>query len=351
MKIKEVLQFLETLAPPIYQEAYDNAGLIVGNSAAEVTGVICCLDSTEAVVDEAIEKDCNLIVAHHPIVFKGLKRFNGKNYIEKVVIKAIQHNIAIYAIHTNLDNMLAQGVNTRIGQQLGLQNTSILAPKHNLKKLSVYAGEQAINSLRQQLFESGAGNINGQNQLSFVSLGASTQNGQGLAAVKLEVLFPLALSGRVHGILTTFEQTQAIQYELTDVQNSNQQIGSGMIGELPKAMSEKAFLKYLKKQMQVTCVKHTALFDKPIRKVAYCGGSGGFLLRKAIGQKADIFITADYKYHEFFDADGQIIIADIGHYESEQFTINLLHEVLTQKFSNFAAHCTKVNTNPVSYYV
>lgn len=350
MQIKAVLQFLETIAPPIYQESYDNAGLIVGNAMEEVTGVICCLDSTEAVVDEAIAKKCNLIVAHHPIVFKGLKRLNGKNYIERVVIKAIQNNIAIYAIHTNLDNMLYQGVNTRIAEQLGLENTRILAPKKNLKKLYVYADEQATNLLRNQLFEIGVGAINGQKHLSYVSLGAGTENGQGFAKVKLEVLFPVALIGAVQRVLRNFEKTHKINYDLIEVENTNHQIGSGMIGELPKAMKEQTFFKHLKERMNVACIKYTALKGKTIKTVAFCGGAGGFLLRNAIGQGADIFITADYKYHEFFDADNQIIIADVGHYESEQFTINLLHEVLTQKFSNFAAHCTKVNTNPVNYY-
>jgi len=311
MKIKTVIQYLETIASPVYQESYDNAGLIVGNASEEVTGVICCLDSTEAVVDEAIERNCNLIVAHHPIVFKGLKRFNGKNYIERVVIKAIQNNIAIYAIHTNLDNMLYQGVNTRIAEQLELKNTRILAPKKNLKKLMVYADEQVINQLRNQLFEVGVGAINGQKHLSYVSLGAGTENGQGFAKVKLEVLFPVGVTGAVKGILTAFERSHQINYELMEVENSNLQIGSGMIGELPRAMKEKVFLKYLKERMKVSCIKHTALSGKSIKTVAFCGGAGGFLLRNAIGQQADVFITADYKYHEFFDADNNIIIADV----------------------------------------
>ena len=350
MKINSVIQFLETIAPPIYQESYDNAGLIVGDASNEVTGIICCLDSTEGVINEAIAKKCNLVIAHHPIVFKGLKRFNGKNYIERTVIKAIKNDIAIYAIHTNLDNMLYQGVNTKIGEKLGLEKTRILAPKQNLKKLSVHAAEPIINQLRNQLFEVGAGNINEDKQLSYVSLGAGTANGQGLAKVKLELLFPLAIQRKVMKILVNFEAKHILHYEIIDIINVNHQIGSGMIGQLPKPMKEKAFLKYLKDRMNIACIKHTALRNQSISTVAFCGGAGGFLLGKAISQQADIFITSDYKYHEFFDADNRIIIADIGHYESEQFTINLLHEVLSQKFSNFAAHCTEVNTNPVSYY-
>ena len=350
MKIKTVLQFLESIAPPIYQESYDNAGLIVGDAATEVTNVLCCLDSTEAVVEEAIAKNCNLIIAHHPIVFKGLKRFNGKNYVERVVIKAIKHDIAIYAIHTNLDNMLYQGVNTRIAEQLGLINTRILAPKKNLKKLYAFAEEAILNNLRNDLFEAGGGAINQQAQLSYATLGVGTKDGQGKATLKLEVAFPIAIQGKIQAILAQYEANHAVNYDIISIENTNRQIGSGMIGTLPKAIKEKAFLKYLKEKLKVTCIKHTALSGKSIKKVAFCGGAGGFLLKQAIRQQADIFITADYKYHEFFDADNKIIIADVGHYESEQFTINLLHEVLTQKFSNFAAHCTKVNTNPVSYY-
>ena len=350
MKIKAVLQYLETIAPPTYQESYDNAGLIVGDASEEATGVICCLDSTEAVVDEAIAKKCNLIIAHHPIVFKGLKRFNGRNYIERVVIKAIRNNIAIYAIHTNLDNMLYQGVNTRIAEQLELKNTRILAPKKTFKKLFAFGSELLLNQLRNELFALGAGVVEGQEHLSYASVGAGTANGKGEGKVKLELLFSLDLNGRVISILNKYASNGDINYDIIAVENTNTLIGSGMIGELSKPMSEKSFLKHLKNKMQVTCVKHTALSGEKISKVAFCGGAGGFLLKNAIRQQADIFITADYKYHDFFDADKQIIIADIGHYESEQFTINLLHEVLTQKFSNFAAHCTEVNTNPVSYY-
>lgn len=264
MCIKEVTDYLESIAPPNLQESYDNAGLIVGNPYDEVRGILCCLDSVESIVEEAINLDCNLIVAHHPIVFRGLKKLNGKNYVERTVMKAIKHDIAIFAIHTNLDNVYKNGVNGKIAEKLGLINTEILAPKK-------------------------------------------------------------------------------------DIPNEDKEIGSGMIGYLEKPMAEMDFLKYLKTTMEVGCVKYTQLLQKDIHKVAVCGGSGGFLLKNAIAQKADIFITADYKYHEFFDADGQIVIADIGHYESEQYTIELLHDLISQKFPNFATHFTKVNTNPVEY--
>jgi len=348
MKIKELTNYLETIAPPAYQESYDNAGLIVGDSAVELEGALICLDAIEAVIDEAIELGCNLVIAHHPIVFRGLKKLNGKNYVERVVMKAIKNDIAIYAIHTNLDNVYHNGVNAKIAEKLGLQNTRILAPKQTLKKLIAYLPIENAEATKQALFEAGAETINGFNKISL-----SVSNEEYLAqsneiSVRLEVLFSSALKWQ---ILSALNQTTAenVIHEILAVENYHEKVGSGMVGELAKPMEEKAFLEFLKNTMKAGVVKYTDLSGKPIKKVAVCGGAGGFLLNHAIAQKADIFITSDYKYHEFFDADGKIIIADIGHFESEQFTIDLLFDILTNKFSNFAAHCTKVSTNPVNY--
>jgi dinuclear metal center YbgI/SA1388 family protein len=350
MKIKEIIKVLEEVAPPMYQESYDNAGLIVGDANAKARGVLFCLDSTEAVLEEAIEKKCNLIVAHHPIVFKGLKRFTGKNYVERVVIKAIKNDLAIYAIHTNLDNVYHQGVNAKFAERLGLERTQILAPKGSMKKLNVVVPTSESDAVRKALFAAGAGNINGLHHNSYASLGVGTQAEQTGAQVKLEVIFPASLERAVLKVVGSSYDGMPLQFDISDIRNTNAQVGSGMIGTLPKAMTEKNFLRHLKEKMHTGCIKHTALRGEKIEKVALCGGSGGFLLSQAIAQGADIFVTSDYKYHEFFDADGQIIIADIGHYESEQFTIALMHEIISQKFSNFAAYSTEVNTNPVQYF-
>ncbi len=263
MKIKDITAYLEVIAPNHYQESYDNAGLIVGHPNDEVEGLLICLDSTEAVIDEAIKTGCNLVIAHHPIVFRGMKRFNGYSYIERVVIKAIKNDIAIYAIHTNLDNV-QQGVNARIAERIGLKKPQILLTKR------AFSTEKEI-------------------------------------------------------------------------------VGSGMIGELERPMGAMDFLNYLKEVMEVNCIKYTNITHENIQKIAVCGGAGGFLLQEAIAQNAHVFITSDYKYHEFFDADGHIIIADIGHYESEQFTIDLLFEIIKNKFTTFAVRKTTVNTNPVNY--
>jgi dinuclear metal center YbgI/SA1388 family protein len=335
MQIKELITYLETIAPPSYQESYDNAGLIVGDSTVEIKGVLICLDAIEAIIDEAIELNCNLVIAHHPIIFRGMKRLNGKNYVERVVMKAIKNDIAIYAIHTNLDNVYQNGVNAKIAEKLGLLNTRILAPKQALKKLITYPPVELPASIRESLLQAGAKTV--------YSFDESSSN-----KVRLEVLFPAALKGQMIGVLKNIENFE-IHYEIIAVENFNEKVGSGMIGDLAEPIDEKSFLLFLKNTMKAGVVRHTELMGKPIKKVAICGGAGGFLLKNAIAQKADIFVTADYKYHEFFDADGNILIADIGHFESEQFTIELLYEIITNKFSNFAAHCTKINTNPVNY--
>ncbi len=349
MKIKELTSFLETIAPSSYQESYDNSGLIVGNPNDEIKGVLICLDSTEAIIEEAIEKKCNVVIAHHPIVFRGLKRFNGKHYVERVVMKAIKNDVAIYAIHTNLDNVYHRGVNAKIAERLGLINTQILVPKSGLKKIFTFVPTEYSEKVRSALFAAGAGHIPKFENLSYATIGVGTQNKNGGAQVKLEFTFPSVKQSAIIKALQDSLPSLDVPYDIISIENKNSEVGSGMIGYLKEPMNEKDFLQKIKKQMKAGCVKYTNLRRKKISKVALCGGSGGFLLNDAIRQGADIFITSDYKYHEFFDADGKIVIADIGHYESEQYTIELLYDIITENFSNFAAYFTEINTNPVNY--
>lgn len=365
MKISDLTHFLEQYAPLIYQESYDNAGLIVGNPNTQITQVLICLDCIETVVDEAIATHCNLIIAHHPIVFKGLKKITGINYVERVVIKAIQNNIAIYATHTNLDSVL-NGVNGKIAQKLDLQNCQILAPKTGiLNKLAVFVPMVYANALRQALFNAGAGNIGNYSEASFNTTGTGTFKGNDLsnafvgeknvqhheAEIKIEVLFENHLTAQILQAMHSNHPYQEIAHDIYTLNNTHQQVGSGIIGELQIALSEKEFLVSLKTKMNVSVIRHTKLLNKKIKKVAVCGGSGSFLLANALVAKADVFVSADFKYHEFFDADNKILIADIGHFESEQFTQELLLEIITNKFPTFAVRLTKVNTNPVKYLV
>ncbi len=351
------------MAPPVLQEPYDNAGLITGKGEWECTGVLVCLDTTPEIIDEAVERKCNMVVSHHPIVFKGLKKITGKNYVEETIIKAIKNDIAIYAIHTNLDNILT-GVNFKIASVFGLQNTRVLSPKPSmLQKLVVFVPASHKDALLNALFENGAGEIGNYSECSFSLEGeGSFKPGEGAdpysgkmglrsieKEVRIEVIFEKWKKAKILGAMRGAHPYEEVAYYLSSLENDYAETGSGIIGELAVEVSEEEFLKHIKKVFDVKVVRHTELLGKKIRRVALCGGAGFFLLPDAMRSEADIYITSDVKYHEFFEADGRILLADIGHYESEQFTSELLVEHLLQNFPNFAVLKTGLNTNPVRY--
>lgn len=365
MKIKELSQYLESIAPLAYQESYDNSGLIVGHPDDMISKALISLDCTEAVVQEAMDKSCDIIIAHHPIVFKGLKRFNGNNYVERTVIKAIKNNIAIYAIHTNLDNVLG-GVSSKIADRLELSSQAILSPKSGLiKKLAVYVPRSDVDAVRQALFDAGAGHIGEYDECSYNTGGYGTfrpldgaNPAQGeigtqerVEETKIEVIYPAHIERQVLVAMLAAHPYEEVAHDIYTLENRLQSVGSGVIGNLETPKDEMDFLQYLKSKLNIRVIRHTKLLGKPIRRVAVCGGAGSFLLTEAKRSGADIFITADYKYHEFFDAEDQIIIADIGHFESEQFTQHLLLEIIQKKFANFAVLLTETDTNPIKYYV
>ena len=364
MQIKDILDVLEAVAPPHLQESYDNAGLIVGDPEATLHGVLFCLDSTEPVVEEAIRKGCNLVVAHHPIVFRGLKRLNGATYVERTVIQAIRNDIALYAIHTNLDNVHS-GVNGRIADQLGLQNQCILSEKeHTLKKLFTFVPIDHAAKVRNALFEAGGGQIGNYSECSFNADGTGTfRAGEGAKPfvgqlnerhsepeIKLELVFPAHLQQNMIRALRAAHPYEEVAFDVVALANPHSAIGSGVIGELPTPLSETEFLKKVKSVFGTPVIRHTAFSGQPVKKVAVCGGAGSFLISKALARGADAYLTADMKYHEFFDANDRLLVADLGHYESEQFTIGLLEEVLAKKFPTFAVLKTEVETNPVRYF-
>lgn len=364
MQINEIIAALEQLAPPALQEDYDNAGLITGNRDWNCTGIIISLDTTEDVVKEAIKKNCNLIVAHHPIVFRGLKKITGKNYVEQTIISAIKNDIAIYAIHTNLDNVL-HGVNGKIADLLGLIDREILAPKQGiLQKLAVFVPLEHKEKLVSALFAAGAGNIGNYSECSFGTEGSGTYKaGEATNPFigekekrhtepesRVEVIFPTWLQGKVLKAMTANHPYEEVAYDIYPLANAYRQTGSGLVGDLPQPMAETELLAKLGHIFKIPVIKHTALKGKPVKKVAVCGGAGSFLTGAAIAAGADMYITGDVKYHEFFDAVNRLVLADIGHYESEQFTIDLLFDILREKFPNFAVLKTGVNTNPVLYF-
>ena len=363
MIIKDITNYLEKLAPLNYAEDFDNVGLLVGNYNTEVSGVLVTLDTLEETVDEAIAKNCNLIVSFHPIIFSGLKKLNGNNYVERVVLKAIKNDIAIYATHTALDNA-KQGVSAKIAETLGLMNTEILIPKQGIiKKLTTYVPIKNAALLKSALFAAGAGNIGNYDQCSFSVSGKGSFRGnehsnpvlgeKGKLEIADEIKLTVTFESKYENIILTALQEnhpyEEVAYEIISTENMHQDIGMGMIGELSTEMDEKEFLIFLKKTMQTDCVRHSAFINKKIKKVAVLGGAGSFAINNAKMAGADAYVSADFKYHEFFKAENSILLADIGHYESEQFTKKLLVDYLTKKFSNFAVVLSEKSTNPIYY--
>lgn len=363
MKIKEVISILETMAPLAYAEDFDNVGLLVGNPEDQTNGILVCHDALENVIDEAIAKKCNLVVCFHPILFSGLKKITGKNYVERAIIKAIKNDIAIYAVHTALDNH-QNGVNKIFCDALGLQNTKILVPKENfIQKLITYTIPENHQQLRNALFNAGAGNIGNYENCSFNSQGIGSYQGNENsnpeigergefvenAEIKIEVTFEKHLQGKILKALFSNHVYEEVAYEIYDLKNSHQNIGLGMIGELQTEMPEKEFLQMVKNKMKADGIRHSEYLGKPIKKVAVLGGSGSFAIKKAIQAGADAFLTADLKYHQFYEAENQLLLADIGHYESERYTKNYIVDYLTKKIPNFAIILSEENTNPVKY--
>lgn len=364
LKIKNITAHLESVAPLSYQESYDNAGLLTGNPETEITSVLITLDCTEEIVDEAISRGCNLIVAHHPIIFSGLKKITGRNYVERTIIKAIKNDIAIYAIHTNIDNV-HNGVNKKIADKIGLKNLRILEPKTGLlKKLTTYVPVAHLEKVSAALFDAGAGNIGNYDQCSFYAEGTGTYRGNeksnpfaGTSGKlhhekenKLEVIFPSHLQTKITQALLTSHPYEEVAYDIFSLSNENSLIGAGVIGELESSVTPENFLTFLKQKMNLECIRFTQTNRKEIKRVAICGGSGSFLIKSALNQNADAFVTADVKYHDFFDAEKTLMIADIGHYESEIFTKELLRDIILEKFHTFAVLLTELNTNPIKYF-
>jgi dinuclear metal center YbgI/SA1388 family protein len=365
MQIADIINHLEQIAPPSLQESYDNSGLLVGEKTTKISGLLISLDCIEATVNEAIAQKCNLIIAHHPIVFSGLKRFNNANYVQRTVQLAIKNDIAIYAIHTNLDNVYANGVNGKIAEKLGLVNTQVLVPKAgDLIKLVTYCPLANEEQIKEALFAAGAGHIGHYSECSFTTPGSGTFKGEHGSnpvigkrgtrhiepEVKIEVIICKHQMDSVLSALKSAHPYEEVAYEIYPTLNVDQNIGSGMLGELATSMNGAEFLSHLKSSMELQVIKHT-VFNNLIKTVAICGGSGKFLLDNAKGSGANVYVTSDFKYHEYFDAENNLMICDIGHYESEKFTIDLLYDILSKKFTTFAVLKTRLDTNPVTYFI
>lgn len=363
MKIAEIIHELEQLAPMKFQESYDNSGLIVGDKSEELVRALFCLDSTEEVVDEAIENNCNMIIAHHPILFEGIKSLTGKNYIERTLLKAIKNDIAIYAIHTNLDNV-SKGVNHQLAKALDIKDCRLLGPKGGLlKKLVFFCPKNEGGKVKQAIFQAGAGQIGEYDCCSYQVEGKGSfragENAKPFIGKKgeihmedelrIETIMPAHIQNSVIKAMLAAHPYEEVAYDIYELAMNWKEVGSGMIGQLDKPMNTSDYLDSVKQKLNVSCIRHTKLLKKEIQQIAICGGSGSFLLSEAINAGAELFITADYKYHQFFDAEDKIVIVDVGHYESEQFTPQLLANYLQEKISDFNPYLSTVNTNPVYY--
>lgn len=364
MIVQDVINHLEDLCPLAYAEDFDNVGLLVGDKNMVITGILVTLDTLETVVDEAIQSKCNLIISFHPIIFKGLKKLTGKTYVERVVVKAIKNDIAIFSMHTALDNAF-QGVNDMICNQLDLLNRKILMPQNQtIKKLTTFVPAKEAEQLRNALFQAGAGSIGNYNECSFNIEGIGTFNGNENSNPKkgekgqihyeketqISVTYAKHLESQILQALFKTHSYEEVAYEITTLENKNQHIGLGMVGDLKKPLDETDFLNYVKTKMNATHIRHSGFLNKKIQKVAVLGGSGSFAIEAAKQTGADAFITADLKYHDFFTAENRLLLVDIGHYESEQFTKNILVAYLTKKITNFAVVLSKTITNPVKYF-
>lgn len=363
MTIKQLTLFLEQFAPLSMQESYDNAGLLIGNQEQNIESALITLDVTNEVLNEAIAKGHKLIIAHHPLIFKGIKKLTGSSHVEELVVKAIKNDIAIYAIHTNLDNMY-HGVNAKLAEKLKLTNLKILQPDGSqLKKIVVYCPLDYADALREAMFKAGAGNIGRYDHCSYNTTGEGTFRAKegtnpfvgeiGKTHVEKEVKIESVVSSlnlaQVIKAMIAIHPYEEVAYDIFPLENTQTATGAGMIGELKEEISINDYLKKVKEALQAQTIKFNAPINRPIKKVAFCGGSGSFLIHRAYNAGADVFITADIKYHDFFEHLNQMTIVDAGHYETEQFTKELLYEILKENFTNFALQISETNTNPVTF--
>jgi len=364
MNVKEIITALEEFAPPQLQEDYDNTGLNIGNPNAEITGILLCIDITEDVVDEAIDNKCNMIVSHHPLIFGKLKKITGSDYVERCIIKAIKNDISIYCGHTSFDSV-EKGVSYKICEKLRLQNLNILSPKKNfLKKISVFIPEKHAEKVRLSMFEAGAGSIGNYNHCSFnVSGNGSFKAGENTTAyvgkkgvvhyepeIKTEMVFPAHLESRIISAMLSAHPYEEVAYDIFSIDNNWGKAGLGMTGETIKPLEEKELLEILKEKFNIKNIRHSKLLGTKINKIAVCGGSGAAFINTAINSGAQVFISGDIKYHDYFLTENKILIIDIGHFESEQFTKEIFYDIIMKKKPNFAVRFSKINTNPIKNY-
>jgi dinuclear metal center YbgI/SA1388 family protein len=363
MKIKEICSFLDEAIPLSYQEDYDNAGLQLGDGENETASAILTIDITEAVLDEAAAANCGLIISHHPLIFSPIKKIAGRNQAERIISGAIKKNIAIYSAHTNLD-MLEGGVSRKMAEKLSLKKVRVLSPLNKrLLKLVTFVPESHIEKVRDAVFGAGAGEIGNYDNCSYNVNGYGTFRGnektspfageRGKLHQEKEIRFEtIILSHKKEDVIRALLDShpyEEVAYDIYQLENQYTGAGLGCIGELPSPLSGMDFLIHLSGIFEALGIRYSPIPEKMIRTVALCGGAGIGLLGDAISSGADAFVTGDVKYHDFFRAEGKILLADIGHFESEKFTTEILYDLIIKKFPTFALRFSETNTNPINY--
>ncbi len=364
-KLHQIIQLIENFAPKSYQESYDNSGLLVGEMSSEINGALLCLDITEEIIDEAVERNCNLIISHHPLVFKAIKRFSKDTYINRCLHKAIKNDIALYCCHTNIDSVRG-GVSFKIAERLNLKNPKVLSPIQNdFVKLVVFAPVENYVEVADAMCEMGGGAIGNYDNCSFACDGIGTFRGNtasnpaignvgeitSVNERRIEVIIPR------HKVVAAMQKVRSVHpyeevgYDVYPLINSNPDVGLGVVGTLEKPMSTTDFLSFVAQRLDCKVIRHSQIIKNEISKVALCGGSGSEFVSKAISQKADIYLTADFKYHDFFVEKNLITIADIGHFEGEKYTLGIFYDIISKKMPNFAIHCTNKEQNPINYFI
>jgi dinuclear metal center YbgI/SA1388 family protein len=365
VKVQEIITLIETVAPLSLQEEYDNAGLIIGNANMDVTGALICLDVNEQIIEEAIKLNYNLIISHHPLIFKGLKKINGKNSTENCVILAIRNNLAIYAAHTNLDNVLVNGVNAALADKLHLSKRSVLRPADKkLMKIICFVPEMHAAAVRNALCEAGAGKIGNYDSCSYNSMGYGTFKALEHAnpfvgeknkihtenEIRMELIFHSYQKANIIRALYNAHPYEEPAFDIISLENTSDSIGSGLMGEFENEMEISDFLNLLKTSLNASLLRFSPGNSKQIRRVALCGGSGSFLIHDAISAKVDAFITGDLKYHDFTETSGKILLVDPGHFETEQFTKDIFYDIIRKKMPKFAVRISEICTNPIKYW-
>ncbi len=364
MKLKDIVKLFEQFAPFALQEDYDNSGIQFGDPEAEVSKGLVCIDITEEILNEAIEKECDLIISHHPLIFRGLKKLTGSHYSERVLIEAIRNNISIISVHTNLDSV-SEGVNRKLARKLGLLDNTILMPKKGvLKKLVTFCPGDHAEKVRSAIFSAGAGHIGEYDCCSYNLEGTGSfragENADPFVGdkgqihyepeLRIETILPAWLEKSVINSMISAHPYEEVAYDVYQLDNNYGKAGGGMIGYLDEPMAEIEFLNHVKEVLGVPFLRHSSFINRKIKKVAICGGSGSFLRDSAMSAGADAFVTADIKYHDFFDVNKKMLLIDAGHYESEQFTKEILYEIVSKKITNFALLISDQSSNPVRYF-